>query len=108
MLVAAGAPLLDHALGAPVAFLVPLGVFLLAYSGALMLLAREGAPSPGVEAVIIGNALWVGASGVVVVADWLTLTATGTVIALLQAAAVAVLADLQFLALRRIPRSKEL
>ena len=100
-LLAAGAPLLDDVLGAPAALLVPLGMFLLAYAGALLLLARNGAPTAGVIAVVAGNALWAIASVVAVVADSLTLTAAGTVFALLQAAAVAVITDLQFRALRK-------
>lgn len=101
LLLAAAAPWLDSVLGAPVAFLVPVGTFLVVYAGGLLLLARMGAPPPGVLAVIVGNALWVVASVVVVIADWLTLTAAGTTLALIQAGAVALLAELQFLALRR-------
>ena len=99
--VAAGAPLLDDVLGAPAAFLVPLGLFLLAYAAALLALARSGAPSGGVKVVIAGNAAWVVLSVVAVLADWLTLTTTGTIFALAQACAVAAIAELQLLALRR-------
>jgi hypothetical protein len=55
----------------------------------------------GAKAVIAGNALWVVASVVTVLADWLTLTTAGIVVALAQAAAVAVIAELQLVALRR-------
>ena len=105
VLLAAGAPLLDDVLGAPAAFLVPLGIFLLAYAGALVLLARDGAPAPGVVAVIAGNGLWAIASVVAVVADWLTLTTAGTVLTLVHAGAVALLADVQLVSLRRSRRS---
>ena len=102
VVVAAGAPLLDGLLGVPVAFLVPLGLFLVGYAAALALLARAGAPRAGVVAVIAANAVWVVASVVAVVADWLTLTAAGTGVALAQAAAVALVADLQLIAWRRV------
>jgi hypothetical protein len=51
--------------------------------------------------VIAVNALWVVASVVAVLTDLLTPTTLGTVFVLLQAALVALIADLQFLALRR-------
>jgi hypothetical protein len=100
LLLAAAAPLLDGLLGAPVAFLVPLGFVLIAYATALILVARAGAPATGVKAVVAVNALWVVASVAVVLADLLTLTATGTVITLLQATAVALLTALQLRSLR--------
>jgi hypothetical protein len=92
---AAAAPLLDNAFGIPTLVLVPLGLFLVAYAGGLLLLARRRVPSAGVKAVIAGNALWAAASVVVVVADWLTLTTAGAAFVLVQAAAVAVIAGLQ-------------
>jgi hypothetical protein len=101
VLVAAGSPWLDGVLGGPVAFLVPLGVFLVLYAGALWLIARVGAPAPLVRAVIAGNAAWTALSVAAVAFDWLTLTTTGTVLTLAQAAAVALLAELQLAGLRR-------
>ena len=101
ILAAAGAPALDGVLGVSTAFLVALGIFLLGYAGALLALARAGAPALGVSAVIAGNALWVVASVVTVFADWLTLTTAGTVVALAQAAAVAAIAEAQLIGLRR-------
>ena len=101
LLAAAGATALDGVLGVSTAFLVALGVFLLAYAAGLLALARAGAPTPGVWAVIVGNALWVVASVVTVLADWLTLTTAGTVVALAQAAAVALIAETQLVGLRR-------
>jgi hypothetical protein len=100
LLIAATAPFVDGLLGAPIGFLVPLGVFLLGYAGVLVLFARRGAPARAVKAVVAGNALWVVASVAAVLADVLTLTATGTVVALLQAGAVALLAELQLRSLR--------
>jgi hypothetical protein len=100
LLLAAAAPLVDGLLGAPVGFLIPLGIFLLAYAGILVLFARRGAPTRAVKAVVAGNALWVAASIGAVLADLLTLLTTGTVVALLQAGAVALLAELQLRSLR--------
>jgi hypothetical protein len=101
LLAAAGAPALDGVLGVSTAFLVVLGIFLLGYAGSLLLLARGGAPALGAKAVIAGNALWVVTSVVTVVADWLTLTTAGTIVALAQAAAVALIAEAQWVGLRR-------
>jgi hypothetical protein len=101
LLAAAGATALDGVLGVSTTFLVALGVFLLAYAGGLLALARAGAPTLGVWAVIVGNALWVVASVVTVLADWLTLTTAGTVVTLVQAAAVALIAETQLVGLRR-------
>lgn len=99
LLLAVGGPLVDGLLGAPAAFLVPLGLLLVGYAAALELLARGGAPAGGVKLVIAANALWVVASIVAVLADLLTLTAMGTVVAVVQAAAVALLTELQWRAL---------
>jgi hypothetical protein len=56
--------------------------------------------------VIAGNALWVVASVVAVLTDVLTLTTAGTVIAIVQAAAVALVADMQLVALRAAARGR--
>ena len=103
VLLAAGAPVLDGVLGVRAAVLVPLGLFLVAYAVALFALARAGAPARWVKAVIAANVVWVVASVVAVLADWLTLTTIGTAFALAQAAAVALIAELQLIALRRSP-----
>jgi hypothetical protein len=98
---AAGATVFDGVLGVSTPFLVATGIFLIGYAGALLLLARAGAPAAGVRAVIAGNALWVVASVVVVLADWLTLTTAGTAVTLGQAAAVAGVSEAQLIGLRR-------
>jgi hypothetical protein len=97
----AGAHWLDELLGISSAFLAPLGLFLLAYAGALVRLARAGAPRRAAGTVIVANAAWVVASVVVVLVDTLALTTEGTVFTLAQAAAVLVIAELQLIALRR-------
>lgn len=101
LLLAAGAPVLDGLLGVPPAVLVPLGLGLLGYALVLVAIARAGAPARWVKAVIVGNALWVVVSVLAVLADSLTLTTAGTVVALAQAGAVALLAELQLNAVRR-------
>jgi hypothetical protein len=101
LLAAAGAPALDGVLGVSTTFLVALGILLLSYAGALVLLARAGTPAAAVKAVIAGNALWAIASVVVVLADWLTLTTAGTVVTLAQAGAVALVAEAQLIGVRR-------
>jgi hypothetical protein len=100
-LLLAGSPFVDGTLGVSTAFLAALGAFLLAYAAGLVGLVRVGIPAAGVAAVIIGNTVWVVASVIVVIADWLTLTGLGTALALSQAAAVAALAELQLVSLRR-------
>lgn len=99
--VAVAGPLEDW-LGLPTAVLVPLGLFLVAYAAALVVIAR-GLPGtrPAVPAVIVGNLLWVLASVIVVVTGVFTLSTLGTVVVLAQAATVAVFAELQIVALRR-------
>lgn len=108
IIAAGGAAVFDGVLGVSTAFLVALGIFLLAYAGALLLLASAGTPPSGVKAVITGNALWVVASVVVVLADWLTLTTAGTIVALAQAGAVALVAEAQLIGLRRRGQSTSL
>ncbi len=108
LLLAVGAPVLDGILGVSTAFLVGLGIVLLGYAGALLSLDRMGAPTPGVKFVIAGNALWALASVVAVLADWLTLTTTGIVVAVAQAAIVALLAEAQLIGLRRRGQSTSL
>ena len=102
VLLAVGGALLDDPLGIPAAVLVPVGGFLLAYAAGLWLLGSRPRPShPAVRVVVAGNLLWVAASVVAVVAGWWSPTGAGTAFLLLQAAAVAVFAELQVTGLRR-------
>ena len=52
--------------------------------------------------MIAGNGAWAALSVVAILMDWLTLTTTGTVLTLVQAAAVAAFAELQLIGLRRV------
>ena len=99
--VLAAAPFVDERLGISTAALYGVGAALLAYALVLELwVARRPRPAL-VREVIVLNLLWVVASVAVVLTDLLTLTTLGTALVLAQAAAGALLADLQYLALRR-------
>lgn len=97
----AGATALDGVLGPSTGVLLGLGVFFVLYAASLVVLARIGAPRGVVRVVAVGNLGWVGLSIGVVLAGTLGLTTAGTVVAVLQAVAIAVVADLQLLAARR-------
>jgi hypothetical protein len=94
---AAGAGVLDTALGLPSSLLTGVGVFLVVYAAGLVALAgRRTIPRPATWVVVLGNSAWVLASLGLVVGAWDRLTVLGAVIVLAQAAAVAVFADLQY------------
>src|SRR5262245_42591035 len=96
LVLAVGGAALDGPLGPRPAFLVPLGLFLVLYAAALLVLARRPSRA-GAAVVVAGNLAWVALSVVTVAAGWLDLTALGTILALAQAGAVAVLAELQLI-----------
>ena len=96
----AGATLLDGPLGVPAGVLAGVGAFFLAYTAALLLLARAGAPATAVAVVAAGNLGWVALSAVVIAADPLTMTTGGHVVTALQGVVVALLAILQIAAVR--------
>jgi hypothetical protein len=94
---AAGAGVLDTALGLPSSLLLGVGVFLVVYAAGLVALAgRPSIPRPATWVVVLGNSAWVLASLGLVVGAWDRLTVLGAVVVLAQAAAVAVFADLQY------------
>ena len=99
---AAAAGLLAEPLGLPVALLVPVGLFLVAYAGWLWYLAtRPTLNRPAVRMVIAGNLAWVAASVALVAAGWFAPTGWGAAFVLAQAAAVVGFVTLQFRGLRR-------
>jgi hypothetical protein len=101
-LLAAGGWLLEGPPGAPAAFLVPLGVFLVAYASLLWAIARDARRARALGGLVVaGNIVWVVATIVTLLADWLTLSGLGIAFALLQAAAVVVFVELQWIGLRR-------
>lgn len=94
-------PALDDLLRIPMAVLVPVGLLLVAYAALLWLIgSRRHLPRSASWAVVAGNLLWVATSVVVVAAGWWSPSAAGTALVLVQAAAVALFAGLQFLGLR--------
>lgn len=89
-------------LGIPPTALGAIGAVCLIYAGTLWLLqARPLIPAAAGWAVIGANCVWVAASVLLVLLGWLPLTPLGIGCALLQALAVCVLADMQWLAVRR-------
>jgi hypothetical protein len=102
LLMIAGAGLLEDLLGLPTALMREAGlapipfVALVAYVG-----TRETISRPAVQTVIALNALWVVGSLALLVTDYVAPTALGYAFVIAQAAAVAVLAALQYVGLRR-------
>jgi hypothetical protein len=102
VLALAGGPLLADLLGTPLGLLWPIGVFLMGWAAALWIVASRPMPnSAAVWTIIALNVVWVASSVVLVAAGWFGLTLLGTIFVLLQAAAVALFADLEFVGLRR-------
>jgi hypothetical protein len=98
----AAAPLLTSVFGLPTAVLRGTGAFLVAYAAALVVLAAmETMPRLAAWTVVIGNSAWTLGSIAAVVAARESLTALGMAVVLVQTAAVAVFAELQWLGLRR-------
>jgi hypothetical protein len=100
-LIGVASPLLDGWLGIDAALLLALGVLLVGYAMVLEFVVARRPIAALVWAVIALNTLWVVAGVVAVLTDALTLTTLGTLFVLAQAAAVALIADVQFLALRK-------
>lgn len=99
------AGLLAAPLGTSAPWLVGVGLFLVVYAlGLVALAAPTTIPRTGAWTVVIGNAAWVAASVVVALAG--DLTVLGVVVVLVQAAAVALLAELQYTGLRRADGSQ--
>lgn len=96
-------PVLADVLGAPVALLAPVGVFLTTFAASLWFAAsRPNVSRSAARGVVALNLLWVALSVVAVVAGWFSLTALGVAFFLVQAAAVVLFADVQFFGLRRL------
>jgi hypothetical protein len=103
LVLAAGAAALDDALGIPAGWLVGLGAVLIAFGAGLgWLSARATIPVALGWAVVAGNVAWVLASVAAVTMDWWPLTAVGIAIVIAQAVAVAALAEVEFVGLRRL------
>ena len=97
----AAGTVLDGLLGTPLALLVTVGVFLLAYAAFVWVVAtRPRMSRPAAWAVIAANLLYAVDCAVVVAAEWFPLTALGVALVLFQAAAVALFAAAQLYGLR--------
>lgn len=78
------------------------GLFLMVYGAFVGLLAtREHPPTALAWAIIIGNALWVIGSLVLIASPWVAPSLLGYAFVAVQAIAVGVFAELQFIGLRR-------
>ena len=105
LLSVAASPVLDDLLGIPLALLIPVGLFLVAYAVALWIVAtRQRVSRPAVWAAVAINLIYVVDCVVVAAASWLPLTALGTAFVLFQAVAVTLFAAAQFYALRKTAR----
>lgn len=99
---AAGAGVLAGPLGLPRMLLLEAGLVLLLCAAVIGWLAsRREAPRGLVLAVIAGNAAWVLGSLLLLVSPFVAPTTLGALFVLAQAAAVAVLAELEWVGLRR-------
>lgn len=102
VLCAAGAGALAGPLGLPRALLLEAGLVLLLCAAAIGWLAsRRDAPRGLVLSVIAGNVAWVLGSLLLLVSPFVAPTTLGGVFVVAQAAAVAALAELEWIGLRR-------
>jgi hypothetical protein len=104
LLMAAAATPLSGLLALPQQLLFWAGLVLLPYAVFVGWLgSRSAIPAALVCTVIILNAVWV-IDSMLLLSGWLQPTGIGTTFILVQAVAVAVFAELQFIGLRRAPR----
>jgi hypothetical protein len=102
ILLMAGAGGLHALFGVPPALIRSAGLVLLPFAAMVLYFARSEALSSGrVWTVIVMNVAWVAASFVVLVSGWIDPTALGMAFVVLQALAVAVLAEVQYTTMRR-------
>lgn len=102
LLMIAGAGLLEGLLGLPSALLREAGFVLIPYVAFVAYVGTRAAISrPAVQAIIACNVLWAAGSGLLLMTGFVAPTALGYAFVIGQAAVVAVLAELQFVGLRR-------
>ena len=100
MLIASGT--VERLLAIPAPVSTVLGVVLIAFGTAVAWTGtRRDLIRPAVWAIVALNALWAVESVLVLAFGWLEPNATGSALIIAQAVAVAVIAELQFLGLRR-------
>jgi hypothetical protein len=102
LLVIAGAGLLEGLLGLPAALLFWAGIVLIPYVAFVAWAGMRNAIShPAVWAIIAANAAWAAASIGLLLSGWIAPNALGIAFVVAQAAVVALLGELQYMALRR-------
>lgn len=102
LLMMLGAGLAEAPLGLPAGLLRYSGLGLLPFAAFVAYLAsRESLPRPAVWAVIACNALWVVDSVLLLLSGWVEPTGLGYAFVIAQALVVAMLAEMQYLGLRR-------
>jgi len=102
LLLVAGAGLLGPRLNLPVTFLREVGIFLIVYAALVGLLGtRTMMPRLAVWAVIITNAIWTIDSLALLFTDWVQPNLLGQAFVVAQALSVGVIAELQYIGLKR-------
>lgn len=102
LLLTFGAGILTSLLNLPEALLLESGLFLIAYAAFVGLLgSRAAMPKALVLLVIIGNALWTLASVALLLSGAVSPNLLGVAFVVMQAIAVGVFAELQFIGLRK-------
>ncbi|HEY8538296.1 MAG TPA: hypothetical protein VIL28_05475 [Steroidobacteraceae bacterium] len=102
------APQLAALLELPAALLRESGIVLLPFAAFVGYLASREHPSrAGVWTVIVLNAVWTIDSIVLLLTDWVAPNALGTTFVIVQALFVGVLAELQYIGLRKAPISPQ-
>ena len=102
LLMIAGADLLTGMLALPVALMREAGLLLVPYVALVALVGtRENIPLTAVKAIIALNVLWVLGSVGLLVGGFVAPTVLGYAFVIVQAVAVGVFAELQFIGLRR-------
>ena len=102
LLLIAGAGLLEGFLGLPTALMREAGLLLIPYVALVAWVGtRETIARPAVHAVIALNVLWVAANIGLLISGWVAPTMLGYAFVIAQAVVVGVLAELQFIGIRR-------
>ncbi|WP_430423275.1 hypothetical protein [Phenylobacterium sp.] len=93
---------LAQPLGLSLAFMQPVGLFLLVYAAGLVVMAlRPTLPRPAVWALVAFNALWAIESIAIMALGWVQPTQLGVAFVAVQAVSALIVGDLQYLVLRR-------
>jgi hypothetical protein len=102
VLLTLGASALASLLDLPQALLRETGLFLVAYAALVGWLGtRQSMPKPPIWIVIAGNAAWALASIALLFSGWVTPNLLGEAAVAMQAIAVGIFAELQYVGLRR-------